>query len=142
MQGGIMIAKKRNRRSIGAIVFLNLVFAPFVIGASHHCIAGQKSDPPSQAASSRPGADHVLLTVSVTDAQGNLVRELKQNHFAVFSDKAKQEITYFSDHDEPVSVVLLVDTSGSMQTEKTTVHRYSFIKEAFSSFIKAGNEAN
>jgi hypothetical protein len=55
---------------------------------------------------------------------------------AVFRDKAKQEISFFSDLDEPVSVVLLVDTSRSMQG------RLSFIKEAFSSFIKAGNQEN
>lgn len=102
-----MIAKKRYRRLIEAIVFLNLVFALVVIGAPHQCLAQQKSSPPSQGSVPRPSADHVVLTVSVTDSQGNLVRELKQNHFAVFSDKAKQEISFFSDQDEPVSVVLL-----------------------------------
>ncbi|HKQ75945.1 MAG TPA: VWA domain-containing protein [Blastocatellia bacterium] len=137
-----MIAKMRHRSWIEVIIFLNLVFVLVVISAPHLCLAQQKSDPPSQASVPRPSADQVLLKVSVTDADGNLVRGLKQNHFAVFSDKVKQEISFFSDRDEPASVVLLVDTSGSMQTAKSTVSRYSFIKEAFSRFIEAGNEAN
>ncbi len=137
-----MIAKRKCHGLIGAIVFLNLVFALVVIGASHHCMAQQKPAPPAQSLVPSPSPDQVLLTVSVTNSQGGLVRELKQNHFAVFSDKTKQEISFFSDRDESVSVVLLVDTSGSMQTAKSTVSRYSFIKEAFSSFIKASNEAN
>src|SRR5262245_7912823 len=115
-QGGIMIAKMRHRSRIEVIIFLNLVFVLVVISAPHLCLAQQKPDPPSQASVPRPSADHVLLKVSVTDADGNLVRGLKQNHFAVFSDKVKQEISFFSDRDEPASVVLLVDTSGSMQT--------------------------
>jgi len=136
--GGIMISNRRYRRLIETNVFLNIGFVLVAFGAPHQCIAQQKLDPPSQSPVPRPGADHVLITVSVTDAKGNLVRGLKQNQFAVFSDKARQEISFFSDKDEPASVVLLVDMSASMKTD----NRYSFIKEAFSSFIKAGNEAN
>jgi hypothetical protein len=57
----------------------------------------------------------VLLTVSVRDARGNPVPDLKQTNFTVYEDGAPQPITYFGEEDTPLSVVLLMDVSSSME---------------------------
>ena len=59
--------------------------------------------------------DIINLTVTVTDAQGRLVAGLDREAFAVYEDGAKQELALFSKERLPLSVVLLMDTSASME---------------------------
>lgn len=61
------------------------------------------------------GTELVSLTVTVTDPYNRLVTGLDKQHFEVFEDKVKQEITHFSDDDVPVSLGIIFDVSGSMK---------------------------
>jgi Ca-activated chloride channel family protein len=56
----------------------------------------------------------VVVPVTVTDAMNRFVLGLDQPDFRVFEDGAEQKITHFSGEDAPLSVGLLIDTSGSM----------------------------
>ncbi|HQU84744.1 MAG TPA: VWA domain-containing protein [Pyrinomonadaceae bacterium] len=58
----------------------------------------------------------VVLNASITDAKGNPVTNLKQNQFKVFEDGIEQEISLFSATETPFAAVILLDTSGSMET--------------------------
>jgi Ca-activated chloride channel family protein len=84
----------------------------------------------------------VLLTVSVTDNRGAPIKGLKSEHFRVSSDKTPQEIVAFSDRDEPVSIALLIDASGSMQTARAGVSKIRFTIDKLADFIETGNEGN
>lgn len=65
-----------------------------------------------------------LLTVTVTDQQGRYVLGLKPEDFSVYEDDAPQKITYFNTgQDEPVSLGLIVDMSGSMLNKTTAARR-------------------
>jgi Ca-activated chloride channel family protein len=56
-----------------------------------------------------------LVTVTVTDPQGRYVAGLKREDFVVYEDGVPQDITYFNTgENEPVSMGLIVDVSGSM----------------------------
>ena len=56
-----------------------------------------------------------LVTVTVTDPQGRYVSGLRREDFVVYEDDVPQEITYFNTgENEPVSLGLIVDVSGSM----------------------------
>ena len=57
----------------------------------------------------------VSLTITVTDPYSRLVTGLDKQHFEVFEDKVKQEITHFSNDDLPVSLGIVFDVSGSMK---------------------------
>ncbi|HQR32385.1 MAG TPA: VWA domain-containing protein [Blastocatellia bacterium] len=57
----------------------------------------------------------VSLTITVTDPYNRLVTGLDKQHFEIFEDKVKQEITHFSDDDVPVSLGIVFDVSGSMK---------------------------
>jgi Ca-activated chloride channel family protein len=58
--------------------------------------------------------DIVQVPVTVTDEQGHFIGGLEKQHFKVFEDKVEQEITYFSTEDAPMSLGIVLDSSGSM----------------------------
>ncbi len=60
----------------------------------------------------------VSLTVTVIDKQGRYISGLDRGAFAVYEDGVRQEISFFSDRDAPVSVGVVFDVSGSMRGEK------------------------
>lgn len=56
----------------------------------------------------------VSLTVSVTDKAGRAVPGLGRDDFQVFDEGVRQEISHFSQTDEPASIGVVFDLSGSM----------------------------
>lgn len=72
----------------------------------------------------------VLIPVSVTDASNRYVLGLDKQDFHIYENGAEQKITQFSGEDAPLSVGLLVDTSGSMG-DKIDISR-----QAVSQFLK------
>ena len=63
----------------------------------------------------RAETEAVLVTASVVDREGRLVTDVRRDEVRVFEDGASQEIAQFhTDAQTPLSVVLVVDTSGSM----------------------------
>ena len=62
----------------------------------------------------RSGTQVVSLFVTVQDAQRRLVPELTQDDFQVFDNDKPQPIAYFDGSVRPISVVAMLDTSGSM----------------------------
>jgi Ca-activated chloride channel family protein len=61
----------------------------------------------------RISANLVSVPVSVMNRQGQYVTDLRQQDFRVYEDGKEQTIVHFSNVDQPFSVVLLIDTSGS-----------------------------
>ena len=59
--------------------------------------------------------DMVSLPVVVTDKMGRRITGLKKEDFSVFENGIKQKIGGFAATDEPVNVVLLLDTSESVR---------------------------
>jgi VWFA-related protein len=56
----------------------------------------------------------VVLPVTVTDRDGRFMADLPRERFAVFDNERPQPIAFFSNEDNPVSIALVVDNSGSM----------------------------
>ena len=61
----------------------------------------------------RISANLVSVPVSVINRQGQYVVDLRRQDFRVFEDGKEQPVVHFSNVDQPFSVVLLIDTSGS-----------------------------
>lgn len=61
----------------------------------------------------------VVINAAVTDASGKAVRGLLRNQFRVFEDGNEQEIKSFGDEETPFAAVILLDTSGSMESRVT-----------------------
>ena len=66
------------------------------------------------------GIEIINLSLSVTDARNNFVTDLGQRDFAVFEDGIRQELSLFTHEDLPISLVLLIDTSASMEEKLKT----------------------
>ncbi len=75
----------------------------------------------------------VLLNVTVTDPYDRVVTGLEQSNFRVFDDKVEQEIASFSTEDAPISVGMIIDTSGSM------VDKIQKSRQAVLQFFKTAN---
>lgn len=56
----------------------------------------------------------VPVYATALDSSGRLVADLEQSDFEIFDDGKKQEITIFRSDVQPLSVVVMLDTSGSM----------------------------
>jgi Ca-activated chloride channel homolog len=58
------------------------------------------------------------IAVQVTDRRGNGVRGLTASDFTVLEDGQPQRIAFFGAEDQPVSLVILLDSSGSMESTR------------------------
>jgi len=62
----------------------------------------------------KAGTQVVSLFVTVADAQKRLVPDLNKEDFEVFDNDKPQALTYFDNSIHPITVVVMLDTSGSM----------------------------
>jgi VWFA-related protein len=61
------------------------------------------------------GVEMVNLNVSVVDGRSRYVTDLGEADFAIFEQGVRQRLAYFLREDLPLSMLLLMDTSGSME---------------------------
>jgi Ca-activated chloride channel homolog len=94
-----------------------------------------QSDPKDTTAF-RADSTLVLVPVSVTDPSSRYVLGLTKEDFRIFEDDVEQKVTHFSNEDAPLSIGLLVDTSGSMGAKLDTS------RHAVSEFLKTLNSAD
>jgi VWFA-related protein len=97
----------------------------------------QQQPPPKegQAFKFRTGVELVNVNATVTDQSGRFVSGLNQNDFQVYDDGQLQPVTHFSAERVPVSLGILLDTSGSMEGEKILAAR-----EALERFLTLLND--
>src|ERR1051325_12188539 len=134
------------------ITFSLLVLLHLLVGASVLC-AQEPDAPPTLRPSDKPIAVaaptvaeaepefeegdvvHVstsLITVpaEVMDRNGGYIGNLKKEDFRIFEGEVEQELAYFASVEQPFTVALLLDVSGSTQT------RLEAIRLAANTFIK------
>jgi Ca-activated chloride channel family protein len=66
----------------------------------------------------KSGVELINVTATVTDRSGRFASRLTKEDFQVWEDNKPIEITHFSADRTPVSLGIVVDTSGSMEGEK------------------------
>ena len=84
----------------------------------------------------RTNAYEVRLNASVIDSSGRTVDSLPQDAFHVYEDGVPQTVVGFKHEDLPVSLGILIDSSGSMY-EKTAA-----VNEASLDLVKLSNPAD
>jgi Ca-activated chloride channel homolog len=77
----------------------------------------------------RTGIDTVPVYVTVTERDGRLVPDLLQEDFEVYDNGQRQEITSFDNTPLPITVIVMIDTSGSMTLA------LDFVKEGAEQFL-------
>ena len=89
-------------------------------------LAQDRGEPPvsgDQAFRFRSGVELINVTATVSDERGRFVPGLTADDFAVYEDGVPQTVTHFSAERVPVSLGMVVDTSGSMVGEKIEAAR-------------------
>jgi VWFA-related protein len=71
----------------------------------------------------RAAIELVNVTATVIDSSGRFVPGLRQTDFLVYEDEQPVEVTHFSAERVPVSLGIVLDTSGSMAGEKIAAAR-------------------
>jgi Ca-activated chloride channel family protein len=71
----------------------------------------------------KSGVELINVTATVSDPSGRFVPGLDKNDFVIYEDDELQEVTHFSAERVPVSLGIVLDTSGSMQGEKIEAAR-------------------
>jgi Ca-activated chloride channel homolog len=106
------------------LVFAILISGALSAGAQNAATVMQSQQPkpgPSGAYTLRVDAEEVVLNCTVLGNTGELVNDLNKNNFKVFEDKTLQTVISVQHQDTPVSIGLLVDNSGSMNTKRAAV---------------------
>jgi Ca-activated chloride channel homolog len=81
----------------------------------------------------RTSVELVMVPVSITDDYHRPVLGLDQGNFQLFEGKKRQEIKNFSSEDTPISVGIIIDTSGSMS------YKLERAREAVAEFCDQAN---
>ncbi len=98
----------------GAVVAIVVMLTPLKAGQ-----ASQQA-PTGPVQSFKVGIDVVSLAVTVTDAAGHYINDLKAGDFGVFEDGVSQEVNFFDHSNAPIALALLLDTSASMEEKLKT----------------------
>ena len=69
----------------------------------------------------REQVDRVIVTASVVDDERKFIAGLAKNDFHLYEDDVEQTLLEFSQETRPITMAILIDTSGSMREEITTV---------------------
>jgi Ca-activated chloride channel homolog len=80
---------------------------------------GQEPQPRPAQPSFRTAVDVVSLNVTVTDSSNRYVIDAGDKDFEVYEDGVKQNLILFNRSNLPVALVLLIDTSSSMEDRMT-----------------------
>jgi VWFA-related protein len=78
----------------------------------------------------KSGVRTVAVYATVTDTDGRLVPDLEQDAFEIEDEGKKQDITVFANEIQPITVVVLIDRSGSMEAN------FDLVREAAEKFVK------
>ena len=122
--------------------FLAVCFLPVVLSFAANFVWAQESGPENSPSATvapktrgkilKEDVDLALINVTVTDPSGRLVTGLEKENFRAFEDNVEQEVSRFSSEDEPISIGVIFDMSGSMadKIEKSRLAAVQFFKTA------------
>ena len=94
---------------------MNLVASSVSILVTAAVVALVPVAPPSAQQPLRTGARTVAVYATVTDREGRLATDLEREAFEIRDNGRPQPITVFSNDIQPITIVMMLDRSGSMR---------------------------
>lgn len=84
-----------------------------------------------QSATFSAGTRTVAVFATVTDQTGRLVPDLTRDQFAIDDNGKRQDLSVFANQIQPITVVMLLDRSGSMRAN------FDLVEKAAEEFVQA-----
>src|SRR5262245_17077918 len=122
-------------KSIRSRLSLLVVASAVVLVCSGSWLAGQEG---SQQQPFKTGTRTVAVYATVSEDNGRLVPDLAQDDFEVKEDGKVKPLTLFASENQPITIVVMLDKSGSMKTNYGLVRAGA---EAFVRRLTAGDKA-
>jgi VWFA-related protein len=104
------------KRAWTAVLCLTLSAAVLTAGQEQHTF--------------QSGTDNVPIYTTVVDTGGRLVTSLTRNDFEVYDDGVRQELTLFANEVQPITIVVMLDRSQSMDRNN------GLVREAAEQFVQ------
>jgi Ca-activated chloride channel family protein len=98
-------------------LFLSTALAAFPL------VVPEAARPQVQPPSFPTGIEIINLNLSVTDQADNFVTDLDAKDFAVYEDGIRQDLSLFTHENLPISMVIMMDTSASMEEKLRTAQK-------------------
>jgi len=120
------------KRLVSALaVSLAFFFFDLVSEAQEKQIEEEESRPQGQAALSI-SVEQIRVDVTVRNKDGNLIGGLRPEHFEIYEDKVRQEITFFEPVQAPMTAVLMTEFSKNLAWEmlyEAIMASYTFVDQ-------------
>jgi Ca-activated chloride channel family protein len=84
------------------------------LAASVSIVLAAQQPPAAQGPTFKTGTQIVSLFVTVADPARRLIPGLTQEEFEIFDNEKPQPIVFFQNEIQPITVIVMLDTSGSM----------------------------
>ncbi len=120
-----MRESSRGRKNLSIFICAHLFVLLLLISSP-----AQQKKPAGQDDPIKLHADLVVVSVTVTDSQGQYVHGLNQKDFHLIEDGSRQEIDSFSSEEAPFAAAILFDMSGSME------YKFGMVRGAAASFLE------
>jgi VWFA-related protein len=104
---------RRHLQHTFALVAVVLALATSLLASASARDGGQE-----QGFKFKSGVELINVTATVTDRSGRFAGRLRKEDFVVYEDNKLVEVSHFSAERTPVSLGIVVDTSGSMAGDK------------------------
>jgi VWFA-related protein len=108
---------------------MRIGMAALVLSCITTLIAAQEPQQGQGAQVFKSGSKTVAVYVTVSDAEGGLVPNLTQDDFEIYDNGKKQTITVFENGIQPITLVMMLDRSGSM------VGNFRLVRSAAEQFV-------
>src|SRR5215216_7797878 len=105
------MAEVNMRKGLRSVLILLVVLPALSVTAR------AQEPPQDQDEPIRLKADLVSITASALDRTGRAIKSLKAEDFIVYEDGVKQKISHFAATEEPFTLMLLLDISGSTRDD-------------------------
>src|SRR5579862_895150 len=104
-----------------------LIAAVVVFSAMGLRAQNQSEKPPTAKNAIHVHVNEVVLPVTVTDQKGELVLDLRSKDFHVLDAGVEQKIRTMSLDPEPLSLVLVIETSSHIQSLMPLIHKNAIV---------------
>ena len=78
----------------------------------------------------KSGAHTVAVFATITDSGGRLVPDLSRDDFEIYDNGKPQPLTLFANDTQPITIVVMLDRSGSMRAN------FRLVEEAAETFVR------